>query len=168
MPSYNVNAGPIHFHGGSFRPKGELYDCCGDEDARENPRKTTGAAFSARLFVGFNVGPAATYTIDDLIDLVYAEREAAGRPFASFLAQRGIYRHDDGSRVVEDGGQVIILATWKTTERAFLNEMTRLGEYLAKEMRQESILLEVQKRGVQIGTWWVTPPPTKRPKRRKR
>jgi hypothetical protein len=113
---------------------------------------------SARLFVGFNVGPYPRYKLDDLVDLVRENRVAAGHPMASFVAQRGIYEHSgDGYIVTEDGAQVIIINTYDASLSDFKHEMIELAGYIAHKMQQEEVVVEIQHNGITkgvIGVGW--------------
>lgn len=146
---------------GSFKPLGRL--------RVEPDRPTLGEALgsvdwssdetlSARLFVGFSVGSAPTYDLDDLIAVVRAARSKnGGDPAATFLAQRGIYRYRSGEVVEEDGGQVIIIDTAGSPRATFENQMVALAEEIAREMKQELVVVEIQKNGVVQQTYGVVP-----------
>lgn len=128
---------------------------------RRNPpyeRWDTDDSTSARLFVGFNVGPYPRYKLDDLVTLVRDNRVAAGHPMASFVAQRGVYQHEgDGHIVTEDGAQVIIINTYGASLKDFKDEMIELAGYIAHKMQQEEVVVEIQHNGITkgvIGVGW--------------
>lgn len=104
--------------------------------------------WSARFFVGFNVGHDTVYAMEDLIAIVRAVREAqTGDPSSSFLYQRGIYKHKAGDVVEEPGAQAIIINMGETPT-AFRKQMIELAEVIAKDLHQEEVVLELQRNGV--------------------
>lgn len=143
MPSFPVNLGPFACSGGSFRPYGKRIT---GGSRKVNPKLE--APWSARFVVGFNVGHEQVYDMDALVALVRAELGA--RPAATFIAQRGLYTHHDPrvGVVDEQGAQVVILDVEGLTEAVFVQKMRRLAKKLCRKMKQESILLEIQKAGV--------------------
>ena len=132
---------------GMFRPNGRRHI----NGYRPNPRTWSGGqdVWSARLFVGFNVGEDTVWSMRDLIDLVRRVREEqTGDPSSTFVSQRGIYKHADSGLVVEEpGGQVIIIAPG-TPPDEFAEQMMHLAEVIAGEMDQAEVVVELQKRGV--------------------
>lgn len=104
--------------------------------------------YSARLFVGFNVGAETVYEMTDLVALVRRIREGqVGDPSSSFVYQHGIYRHHSGEVVEEPGAQVIII-NMGASPQEFVTEMVDLAERLCDEMSQEEIVVEIQRNGV--------------------
>lgn len=144
-----------------FRPEGHLY-VIRDDGARVGPQERASGhakedvtrygsgSLSARLFVGLNVGDKPTFTVDDVVAAVLEERRKQGAsPDASFLAQRGVYTsQQDGSTVVENSVQIVILHLSDAPREMFIEEMKKLGEALRTRLQQETIILEIQERGV--------------------
>jgi len=134
--------------GGVFYPRGRL------QTGRANLERalwTSSDTLAARIIVGFNVGDEPTWTIDDLVPIVRRVREAqTGDPSATFIAQHGIYRHrDPDSKIVdEDGAQVLIIDTAGLSEANFEAQMIELAEKIARELKQESVTLEIQRNGI--------------------
>jgi len=132
MTAIPCHLGDFHCPEGSFRPRGRLY-AVGDH---ENP---IGASFgrsglSARIFVGFNVANKPRWTIDDVVPIVTRVRNRqTGDPSASYLIQRGVYKHHNGKGIVqEDSAQVIVIDTTGAKLPAFREQMVALGEELAR------------------------------------
>lgn len=146
------------WNGGSFRPTGRLltFGTASENPAKLQPKR---ALWSARLFVGFNVGGQPRWDIDDLARVVFAERKRQGKsPDASLLMQKGIYQSIvTGRPETEDGAQVIVLNLDGTPVAQFRRDMLRLAEVIAKKMKQELVIVEVQKDGVSQQIWEVTP-----------
>lgn len=153
-----IETGPFEYKGGRFKPTGELYEYGGPI---ENPVKwAKKATLAARLFVGFNVGHQQVYKMKDLIDIVRGERKSRKKEGATFVAQTGIFEHDADfvthGVVTEKGAQVIIFDMWNTPLKKFSQEMVRLAEKIAKKMRQEIVIVEIQKDGLSLETLGVT------------
>lgn len=111
--------------------------------------------WSARLFVGFNVGARTVHDMDDLIAVVREVREKqTGNPSSSFLYQRGVYRHQSGEVVEEPGAQVIII-NMGASPSAFRKEMIDLAEAIAARLSQEEVVVELQKNGVMAAVMGV-------------
>ncbi len=130
---------------GSFKPNGK-------PQFTGNPEgwASTDPLLSARLFVGFSVGQKATYKVDDLIKVVTRIRKRQGRALdSSFLVQRGIYTSKlDGKTVTEDGAQVVMLNLDGLKQGEFEEDMVVLGEGIAKAMKQEEVIVELQRGGI--------------------
>jgi hypothetical protein len=118
-------------------------------DYRPNPTAWRSAeTYSARLFVGFNVGQKTVYEMDDLVEIVRQVREQqTGNPSSSFVYQQGIYRHHSGEIVEEPGAQVIIINMDVSAEQ-FVDQMVELAETIAAEMSQEEVVVEIQRNGL--------------------
>ena len=80
-----------------------------------------------------------------------------GDPGASFLSQRGLYRHDAGGIVDEPGAQVVIINVERVmpngkkisvSPRRFEKDVERLSEDIATTFDQESVIVEIQKNGI--------------------
>lgn len=163
MTHYVAQLGPttlVHDDGSSVRfvPKGKLRAI--GEWAEENPAKkrSGNALLAARFFVGFNVGNEPTYTIEDVVEFFAEIRNEQDRDAgASFLIQKGIYQPRGGSRTEEDSAQIIVFNDEGIDEEVFTDEMIVVAEKLAKKMKQEVVILEIQKRGVTVDAYTVTP-----------
>ena len=105
---------------------------------------------SARIIVGLSVDQTARYAPDDVVQLVRIKRLEQGKPpDSSFLMMRGVYTGKlDGAIVTEDSVQVLIVDLWNTSPAKFLAEMKDLTEYLGTQLRQELVILEMQRSGV--------------------
>jgi hypothetical protein len=92
----------------------------------------------------------ARYAPDDVVQLVRIKRLEQGKPpDSSFLMMRGVYTGKlDGAIVTEDSVQVLIVDLWNTSPAKFLAEMKDLTEYLGTQLRQELVILEMQRSGV--------------------
>lgn len=172
MARHNVYAGEAHFQMGrgrgmSFRPKGEVQAWDMEtgkplsRKAREkdNPvEKLEGSGLAARIFVGLKVGDKEKWTADDVVEIVIRVREEQkASPDASILTQRGIYKDSSGKVVDEPSLQIIIIDLVGLNEKDFTDEMSDLAEELVEDLEQESVVLEIQKRGVVVAQYWVTP-----------
>jgi hypothetical protein len=143
-----------------FRPSGPIMLCepggkmrKASERPKENPRQMFGGGgLSARLFVGLNVGDTPTHSIEDVVKVVGDNYKGS----ASFIAQKGIYIDDHNHAIHEDSVQVLLFADTDSEEK-FLDEMTKLGETLASKLQQESVVLELQKKGISQGVYGVRP-----------
>ena len=130
-------------------------------DAEKNPQgwKSPKPLYAARLFVGFSVGQKPTWDIDDLISIVARTRKKQKRALdASFLVQKGIYTSKiSGETVTEDGAQVLILNLDDLKLADFEADMTALAEAIARKMKQEEVIVEIQKGGITKMTFGVVP-----------
>ncbi len=162
MPAYPFNPSVFHWNhpksSGTFRPQGRMV-LYGSEPLVRNPRGWgSKQTVSARIIVGFSVRSVPTYTLDDLIAIVERVRQTqAKNPSASFVAQRGIYQHHDGTTVTEDGAQVFIINLQKITDEEFTEQMVELAETIASEMKQEEVIVEIQINGISQETIGVVP-----------
>lgn len=163
MAHYNVYAGEAIFpRGRIFRPRGPIrkFTTEGtlDRALTEAARRDDPSRLAARLFVGLNVGTETKWTEHDVIDAVVRIRRAQGAsPGATILSQRGIYE-DRSKRIIDEPSlQIIIIDFDKTPKRKFTKEMIELGEDLTIELQQESILLEIQRRGLIEDQYTISP-----------
>lgn len=106
--------------------------------------------WSARFFVGFNVGDDPKYDMEDLIKLVKRVRkQQTNKPDSTFIYQRGVFTHDNGKEVTENGAQVVLLNIDSPVPvRQFYRDMIQLGEVIREELEQETVILQVQKDGI--------------------
>jgi hypothetical protein len=164
-PSLVANAGSMTWQNASFRPRGSAkghgkgHRALIQNGLRQNRSESFGPMpTAARLFVGFNIGHEPVWKLEDVIRMVLAFRkEQDAPPDSTFIAQKGIYTHQDGSGIVEeDGAQIIVLNTY-TDDEAFKNQMLALAEHLALEMNQESVIVDLQEAGVSKDVLSVTP-----------
>ena len=90
------------------------------------------------------------FTIDDVVKATLEERKKQGAmPDASFIAQRGTYTSQGATGVVvEDSVQIVIIDLSGGSREAFVEQMTTLGEALRTRFEQETVILEIQERGV--------------------
>jgi hypothetical protein len=162
MTAHNVYAGEATYRVGSrvrrFRPKGKLHDHSKRQGAVENPvKRLSGGGYSARLFVGLNVGQTQRYDEDDVVDIVWKTRKKQGAlADASILTQKGIYEDRSGALVTEPSVQVIIIDLSGAAKKAFVGEMQELAETLRRKMRQETVILEIQRKGTTVDVYSVT------------
>jgi len=145
VPEYKRN--PV-FHGIRYNPIGFQ-------------SRTT---WSARIFVGFNIGLRQGFTLKNLIALVRRVRiEQTGLPNSTFLTQKGIYTYTSGKYAgkftQEKGAQVIILNVPPTqvSKKDFEAQMQKLAEIIAKKFTQEQVVLEIQKNGQVQMTYGMIP-----------
>ena len=162
---------------GSFYPNGSLEF----HGYHENPLGSKWRdvdTWSALLFVGLSVEDEETgeivnaFSVDDIIDYVTEVRltqtggDDIGTPDASFITQRGVFRHSDGPIAKEDSVQIIIIFTKpkrksknpERTSKKFESNMLDLASFLSKEFDQESVIAQIQHNGLVTSTgayFWV-------------
>jgi len=145
---------------GGFVPNGKLITTkdCAFLKPNWSSLAVDSSMWSARIFVGFNVGHEPKYGMADLIRVVRkALRDAGEAEDASFVYQQGVYTHDDGTGVVqEQGAQVILLNIAGVPARTFQKEMVRLANVILDELEQESVIVQIQKDGQIKNTIGVT------------
>jgi len=163
MTIHNAYCGEAthHLKGGrvrTFTPEGPLHVVFSARTRAKNPIEKIGqGGYSARIFVGLKVGTKTKYNIDDVINVVYRVREGQGEPpDATILAQKGIYKDRKGRRIVEPSVQVIIIDFGGGSSEAFLLQMQALAEKLREDLEQETVILELQNRGVIEAVYTVT------------
>lgn len=146
---------------GFFNPNGKMTFVGRNVDYFENPPAWSSRSpiYAARIFVGFNVGPRPRWSMTDVVRIVKRIRRAqVGSPDATFLYQRGLYTSKrDESVVDEKGAQIIILNLSGAPPRLFRQQMIDLGEEIATKLRQEEVIVEIQKGGISKETIGVTP-----------
>jgi hypothetical protein len=103
---------------------------------------------AARLFVGLNVGKKPRWNVNDVVRIVKrVRREQTGSVGASFLTQRGLY--SSGRSIVnEKSVQVVILDEQALGARKWKDQIVELAEALAEELKQEVVIVELQKSGI--------------------
>lgn len=146
--SYQCNCGEAVHGTRRFIPRGRLK--CYESGAFQNPvTRLSGGGYSARLFVGLKVGKRTAYKVDDVIAVVRRVRKRQGKSAdASILAQKGIYEDRSGELIVEPSVQVIIIDLSGEPKATFVRDMQQLAEELRSKLRQEVVILEIQKSGV--------------------
>jgi hypothetical protein len=143
-----------------FEPQGKAHDF------GRNPAHFTVYGVpknTARMFVGFNVGQKATWNVDDLARVFRTFRSKQknddGKPIpidSSFVIQKGYYTQDNGELVYENSAQLIILSIFGESEHRFAENMIDLAGHISRELQQETVILEVQQKGVPIEVFGVT------------
>lgn len=144
---------------GSFEPIGRVQYYSVSPGRLAGPVWEKTDVQAARLFVGFHVGGKPRYEIDDLIPIVreMRRRQAPHDPSATFIAQRGIYRYRGTGKIIEEkGAQVMIFDFMDTAPETFREQMIRLAEEIAKRLRQELVIVEIQRNGVVTSTIGVS------------
>lgn len=115
---------------------------------------------SARFFVGFNVGEEPKYQMSDLVGIVKrVRRDQLGKADSSFIYQRGIYTHESGETVTEEGAQAILLNLDGKAREAFTSEMIVLAETIRDELEQEIVIFDLQLGGVVQETFGIDAQP---------
>lgn len=147
-----------------FRPVGQVYEV--DKSGslvpigpRNNPiERLGGGGLSARIFLGLSVGDKPTYSIDDVVKGFVEIRKSQGAsPDASILLQRGVYTQSaDGKVVTENSVQILILDFEGRSKRAFTEEVNSIGVRLRERFKQESVIVEIQERGVVQDVYSIT------------
>lgn len=146
----------------SFRPEGKL-DVIGP---RQNPERSWGTkdTLAARLFVGLSVGQVPTWSQDDVVSIVVETRKKQGAQAGRVVpgATRRVTSHRDGSVMVEDSVQVVIIDPRGCTQEDFTTEIEALAEVLATRLDQEEVVVEIQRNGLALETFGIKPKKTKR------
>lgn len=139
-------------HKGRFNPYGEIALAY----PRQNPVSWTdaGPLYSARIFVGFNVDDKPKWTMEDLVKVVKStRRHQVGIEDHSILYQHGTYTSKKSRKVNDEkGGQVLVLnlPEYQSTLKQFRSQMIKLAENIRTNLRQEEVILELQKNGYRI------------------
>lgn len=156
MTDYSANVGEAVHGKRRFKPRGRLV--CYERGALSNPvERISGGGYAARLFVGLKVGQQAKFKIADVIAIVRRVRKAQGRSAdASILAQKGIYEDRSGDLVIEPSVQVVIIDLADLSKSEFVSDMKELAESLRKKLHQETVILEIQRRGIVTDVFSVT------------
>ena len=123
---------------------------------RAHRRHARGHGPSARIFIGLSVGDKPPTRFDDVVKATVAIRKRqASLPDASFLAQRGVYTQA-GSTVEENSVQMIIIDMQGTRSRSSRARSWSWPKELREDFKQESVIVEIQKRGVVVDVFSVT------------
>ena len=145
---------------GRFNPQGKI-GFAYPQAIRKNPHywASNDDMWSARVFVGFNVGNESKWTMEDLVGFVKPIRERqVGKPDMSIVYQKGIYTSErDGKSVVENSAQIVILnlPDFKTEHKEFEAQMIEMADILIDQMEQETIFINMQLNGISRKTHCV-------------
>lgn len=144
-----------------FVPRGPVY-AFGDVsrfDLHENRRQRIEVVpLTARLFVGLNVGQEPTYSVDDVVRVTKRIRKAQGEvPDSSFLLQKGLFTDEVTAATVEENSVQVVIFDFGGDEVKFEDEMGELAETLARELQQQVVFVELQRKGVPYAVLRVTP-----------
>ena len=144
-----------------FEPRGPVY-AVGDVSRaglRKNPRERIDVVpRAARLFVGLNVGQDPKYTVDDVVRITKRVRKEQGElPDSSFLLQRGLFTDEVTAATVEENSVQVVIFNFDEDEAKFEDEMGALAETLARELQQQVVYVEMQRRGIPYAIYKVTP-----------
>lgn len=154
---YAVDLRAFRFNDASFEPNGPVY-VVGCAEFCANPvKRHTGSQRSARLFVGLNVGDRAKWSVDDVVRITKRVRKKqVGSADASFLLQRGLYTSRRTRKIVTEKSVQIVILDFSESAKVFEKQMTELARTLLRELKQETIFVELQRRGVVYATLEVT------------
>lgn len=153
--------------GGAFKPEGPI-ELVSSASLAQNPVKwDSRETWAARVIVGFKRKGKKPVTMNQLVKLVRKIRlEQVGDPGVSFLAQRGLFRHDSGTLVDEPGAQVVIINVERVfpdghkvevSPEEFERQIEELSEDIATRLEQESVIVEIQKNGITQRTFGMGP-----------
>lgn len=155
-----------------FKPTGALIEV-GDarefftRNMRKNPIAQDESAPSrgVRMLVGFNVGIVKTWTMKDVVDIVFRLRRRqvadaikggyakphpqGGDVGATFIAQSGLWQQVHVKKPYpEPGAQVVIMNIIHERHEEFRKDMVEIAEELARKLKQQAVMLELQEHGV--------------------
>lgn len=130
--------------------------------SRANPWDDWGdGVYSALLIVGLRDQHGRDRDPEEVVRIVRELRlqqsarpgtipEETGDPGSSFLLQRGLYRHERSGEIMDEEGVRVIILLVKSPETRdqFKENILHLGETLARELDQESVIVEFQDKGV--------------------
>lgn len=140
----------------SFHPEGDVKVF----GPRTNPEDFASRLnWSARFFVGFNVGKKKKWNLDDVVEAFKKARtEQIGSigSGASFLSQRGIWREESGVVTDERSCQLILL-NLAGPLKTLRPEMVHLAEKIGAALQQKQIIMEIQRNGITQITIGVRP-----------
>lgn len=151
MTRLNVNIGPFAFNGGAFVPTGRVQGLGGGGLGGLGRETSYGSGvYSALVIVGLEGIAGEEFTENDVVEIVRTIRiEQAGDPGASFLHQRGLYKHKETGQIVEENSvRIIILNITGESDEEFRANMVALAEALREEFNQREVIVEFQMRGV--------------------
>jgi hypothetical protein len=124
----------------------------------ELARREPLSRLAARFFVGLNVAPGVAPCARRIFTTALTTSCSVHLvSVPSILSQLGIYEDQQRRIINEPSVQIIIIDFDGIEQDAFTKEMIALGEQLARELEQETVLLEIQKRGVVEDQYTLTP-----------
>lgn len=135
------------------------YDAHGKVRARakEDVERLGSGGYTARIFIGLNVGPRTAWTTEQVVQDVAKIRKGQRRDAsATYIAQLGTYEDRQGRLIEEPSVQVIIIDFEGLSKEAFTKDMAQLCEQLRRDFQQETIILEIQKRGIVEDVYSIT------------
>lgn len=148
--------GRLREHTGGTNPPHTWHRTVAREEEEDVTRLGSGG-LAARLFVGLKIGDEKTLKVEDVVDkVIEIRREQEEPPDATILSQRGVYSDSKGRIIDEPSVQIIILDLAGMKKKAFIEEMSDLASRLAVELEQETIILEIQKKGVVSDVFAIT------------
>jgi len=136
-----IVAGRFICPAGAWKPNGPL-QWVQIANAQEKWRR----AFGARLFVGLHVNQKPKWTQRDVIDVV--KHHWIGG--ASILKQRGLWLPRARHLEEEPSVQILLVddATEHKSRKAWARRVIDLAEALRAELKQETIVYEIQDNGI--------------------
>ena len=140
-----------------FRPEGPYY--FGEGEYHENPIEDygEGGVRAARLIIGLNVGRKPKWTPKQVMEKVYKWRKAKGLPGSmTVIAQLGIYEDTKNRKISERSVQVILLDLGG--DEKFVENVLKMAEEFCTSLKQEQIIVEIQKSGVVERVYSATHP----------
>lgn len=152
-----------------FKPAGEVMTFRFSKGKSRNPRVIDAkeakdvealpvGGYSARIFIGLNVGTETKYTLEDVMREALRVRKKQGKGAdGSFLAQKGIYEDRQGRTIEEPSVQIILIDLTGADDKTWTREMTELAQTLCTKFHQETVILEIQRRGIVEALYSVTP-----------
>ena len=118
---------------------------------------------AARMFIGFNVGQKPVHSVDKIAGLFKRERSKQtndkGEPIpvdASFVLQKGFFTSPVDGLVYEDSTQLVVLSLFGESEKKFTDNMIEIAGIVARDFQQETVILEVQRKGVPTEVYGVS------------
>jgi len=115
------------------------------------------------LFVGTKVGNVEKFSPSQIVEAVrkYLRTTLERGEDSSFIVQTGVYTHEADEEtktpayvVEETSVQVIIFDGYPPSEPAkFIEDMQKLGEELAERFEQETVIVDVRRGNVSVGTF---------------
>lgn len=118
--------------------------------ARES-RTAKQEQFVARAIVGRNVGATRNvWTLDNVKAVAFNLREELGLdPSMSLFAGEGVYKSDDGTKLVAEKSVQIVIFDFTKDWDTFAENSVNFCWNLARRLLQHSVLLQLTDRGIQ-------------------
>jgi hypothetical protein len=142
-----VNTGNFFFEKGAFYPDNQGI-LVGDNPITRESYGT--GAYAGLIIIGLSGQDGEKFKLEDMVSIVGDIRmEQAGDPGASFIAQKGLFKHKiTGKRVEEDSVRIIILNLTGESDEEFKENILSLADELAERFNQEAVIVEFQRKGV--------------------